>query len=134
MQELTTIARPVSHLLVAALLLLGIQVPAARAAIVGTDKLLQAPQRSADRERIKALLARQDVRAELLARGVDPRVVQARVDGLTDDEAGTLAARMDRMPAGGDVLGLAVFVFLVLLFTDIMGYTDIFPFVTKHAR
>jgi hypothetical protein len=40
---------------------------------------------------------------------------------------------MDELPAGGDALGLLVFIFLVLLFTDIMGFTNIFPFV-KHPQ
>jgi hypothetical protein len=44
---------------------------------------------------------------------------------------------MDKLPAGGDGLGIlvgaALIVFLVLLFTDIAGYTDVFPFV-KHQN
>ena len=39
---------------------------------------------------------------------------------------------MGQMPAGGSALGtiavVSLIAFLVLLFTDIMGYTDIFPF------
>jgi hypothetical protein len=47
----------------------------------------------------------------------------------------TLAAKIDELPAGGDALGLLVFVFIVLLITDILGFTDIFPFVKKpHER
>ena len=45
---------------------------------------------------------------------------------------------IDPLPAGGDalgvILGVALIVFLVLLITDIMGYTDIFPFVKKTHR
>ena len=43
-------------------------------------------------------------------------------------------AEIDAAPAGGsDVLVVALIVFLVLLFTDIMGYTKIFPF-TRSAK
>jgi len=35
------------------------------------------------------------------------------------------------MPAGGSFVGAVVLVFLVLLFTDIMGWTDVYPFVKK---
>jgi len=56
--------------------------------------------------------------------GVSPLEVQARVDGMTDREAQLLGNKIDELPAGGDVLGLAVFVFLVLLVTDIAGFTD----------
>jgi hypothetical protein len=73
------------------------------------------------------------VRARLQAYGVDPAQAQARVAALTDEEAARLAAQIDELPAGGDILGAAVVVFLVLLFTDVMGYTKIFPF-TRSVR
>jgi hypothetical protein len=68
-----------------------------------------------------------------VARGVDPAQVQARLESLTDEEVQTLAANMDQLPAGGDGLGLLVFLFIVLLITDILGFTNIFPFV-KHPK
>ena len=87
-----------------------------------------------DRARIVAALEREDVRAQLAAHGVNPAQAQARVAALTDAEAAQLAGAIDAHPAGGvDVLGVALVVFLVLLLTDILGYTKIFPF-TKPAR
>jgi len=73
------------------------------------------------------------VKTQLVARGVDPAQVQARLESLTDEEVQTLAANMDQLPAGGDGLGLLVFLFIVLLITDILGFTNIFPFV-KHPK
>jgi hypothetical protein len=74
------------------------------------------------------------VRARLQAYGVDPVQAQERVAALSDEEAARLAAQIDELPAGGvDALGVALIVFLVLLFTDIMGYTKIFPF-TRSMR
>jgi len=88
----------------------------------------------AGRQRIAAVLERDEVRAQLAAHGVGIEQAQARVAALTDAEAAELAARIDALPAGGiDVLGVALVVFLVLLLTDILGYTKIFPF-TKPAR
>jgi hypothetical protein len=87
-----------------------------------------------DRARIAAALERQEVRDQLAARGVGLEQAKARVAALTDAEAAELAAAVDALPAGGiDVLGVALVVFLVLLLTDILGYTKIFPF-TKPAR
>ncbi|MEK7733835.1 MAG: PA2779 family protein, partial [Pseudomonadota bacterium] len=60
--------------------------------------------------------------------------VQARVDAMTDQEVHALATKLDQMPAGGDALGVLVLVFIILLITDAMGITDIFPFVKKPAR
>jgi hypothetical protein len=107
--------------------------PAANAALVGTEAVVSAAQAQQDRERVLNTLNRDDVRAQLEARGVDPAQVQARLQSLTDEEVQTLATNMDQLPAGGDALGLLVLIFLVLLFTDIMGFTNIFPFV-KHPQ
>jgi hypothetical protein len=87
-----------------------------------------------DHQRIAAALEREDVRAQLSARGVSLEEARLRVAALTDAEAADLAARIDALPAGGfDILGVALVVFLVLLLTDILGYTKIFPF-TRPAR
>lgn len=89
---------------------------------------------SGDRQRIASVLERAEVRSELAARGVSLADARARVAALTDAEAADLAARLDSAPAGGaDILGVALVVFLVLLLTDILGYTKIFPF-TRPAR
>ena len=86
------------------------------------------------RDEVKAFLARAEVRAELEALGVERGAALARVDALSDAEVTALTGHLDQLPAGGsDVLTVALIVFLVLLFTDIMGYTKIFPF-TKPAQ
>jgi hypothetical protein len=84
--------------------------------------------------RVQTLLARDDVRAGLVAHGVDPVAVEARVAALTDAEARQLADQLDRLPAGGDsVIGVLFAVFIILLITDILGLTKIFPF-TRPVR
>ena len=133
MEKLRRLAKPVSHLVIAGLLALSVHLPAAQASLVGTEAVINANQVQHNRERLHQMLNREDVKSQLIARGVNPSQVQARVDSLTDQEVQTLAAKMDQMPAGGDVLGVIVFLFLVLLITDILGFTNIFPFV-KHPK
>jgi len=134
MELLRRLTKPVSHLVVLGLLALSLHLPAAHAGMVGTEAVVNAAQARQYRERLHNALNRDDVQAQLLARGVDPTQVQARVDSLTDEEMQTLATNMDQLPAGGDsVLGVLVFIFIVLLITDILGFTNIFPFV-KHNR
>jgi hypothetical protein len=133
MDKFRRLIKPVSHVVVFGLLALSLHIPAANASMIGTEAVIDSAQVRQDRARLHQILNRDDVKAELIARGVDPAQVQARVDSLTDQEVQTLSTRMDQMPAGGDVLGLIVFVFLVLLITDILGFTNIFPFV-KHPK
>jgi hypothetical protein len=122
------IRRIVASFLILCLGAMSVPVPAL-AGIVGTDAVVA----GVERERVAGLLDRSDVQARLQALGVDPALTRARVAALTDEEAARLAAEMDALPAGGDALGVALIVFLVLLFTDIMGYTKIFPF-TRSMR
>ncbi|HLE93424.1 MAG TPA: PA2779 family protein [Sulfuricaulis sp.] len=133
MEKLRRLTKPVSHLVVLGLLALSIHFPSAHAGMIGTEVVVNAAQVQQDRERLKHVLNRDSVKSQLVARGVDPAQVQARLDSLTDKEVQTLAAKMDQLPAGGDGLGLLVFIFIVLLITDILGYTNIFPFV-KHPK
>lgn len=134
MDRLRRLSRPLSHLVVFGLLALSVHMPAAHAAIVTTDAIVSAQQADQDRARVKGLLDREDVKQRLLAAGVNPTDVVARVDALSDTEVHALAGKMDELPAGGDALGVLVFLFVVLLITDILGLTDIFPFVKKPVR
>ena len=103
----------------------------ASAGVVATDELATT---SVEKERVKGFLDRAEVRAHLQNMGVDADSARARVDALTDAEANDLAARIDQLPAGGaDVLGVLLFIFIVLLITDILGLTRIFPF-TRSVR
>lgn len=115
-------------------LLMSVVVPTTQAGMVGTQQYASSEAVEAQRADVKAMLARDDVREQLVQWGVDPGEASARVDALTPGEVQQLAERMDSMPAGagvGSVVGAAVLVFLVLLITDILGFTNVFPFVTK---
>jgi hypothetical protein len=88
---------------------------------------------SAERARIVSLLARADVQQGLASYGVSSDQAAARVASLSDEEVAQLDHRLGQTPAGGDILGVVVFIFLVLLVTDILGFTKIFPF-TRSIR
>ena len=94
-------SRIASHLLAASIGLATVA-PSAFAGLVGTDCVVATSQAANDRARVKALLARSQVAAQLRQLGVAPEEVQARVDSLTDQEVHPLAARIDSMPAGGN--------------------------------
>jgi hypothetical protein len=103
-----------------------------QAAIIGTDQIHAAGAVEQNRARIAAALQRPDVAAELERMGVSKADAEARVAALSDDEVASLAHRVDTMPAGGDVLGALLFVFVLLLVTDILGLTKVFPFTRSH--
>ena len=95
------------------------------AAVISTDVAVAAGAR----DRLALTLSRSEVQRRLEAYGVDPAQVQARVSALTDEEAVQLAGHLDTLPAAGEgFIGALVFVFLLLLITDIFGLTKVFPF------
>jgi hypothetical protein len=106
----------------------GVALPA-QAGMLSTD----AGMASVERERGSRFLARDEVRAQLQAKGVSLADAQARVAALSDDEVSQLAGQIDSLPAGGDILGVLLTVFIVLLITDILGFTKVFPF-TRSIR
>ncbi|HEX9811607.1 MAG TPA: PA2779 family protein [Burkholderiales bacterium] len=134
MSKLRRLARPIGYVVTLGVLALSVHLPAAHAAVIGTEAVISAQQAELDRARVQDLLGRVEMKNRLLAAGVDPGQVSARVDALSDDEVHQLAAKIDQLPAGGDALGVLVFVFIVLLITDILGLTDVFPFVKKPVR
>lgn len=106
-----------------------------QAAMISTEQVAEATvtsQGNQDRALIVAALSREDVQAALVARGIDPAQAQDRVAALTDEEASMVASQLDTAPAGG-IIGAIVLVFLVLLLTDILGFTKVFPF-TRSVR
>jgi hypothetical protein len=124
--------------LAAAALTFGGLVQTAHATLIGTAEVAAAQTPSAAQgdahARLNATLERADVVAALQERGVSVEQARARVAALTDEEAAHVAAQIDQAPAGAaDVLGVIVFIFVLLLVTDILGLTKVFPF-TRSVR
>lgn len=111
--------------------------PLARANLITTEQVAASQGlRTAEESRayVMAALERADVSQALVERGVNLDEARARVAGMTDAEAALVAAQIDSAPAGAaDVLGVLVFIFVLLLVTDILGLTKIFPF-TRPIR
>jgi hypothetical protein len=135
MNTVLTIRKPLAILLVMtffSLIMLGTQ---AQAALVGTSQILDQGNHDVDRDRLRVFLDRAEVRDQLEALGVDSDIAKARIDSLTNEEVADIVNRLDQLPAGGDglatLVGAALLVFIILLITDLLGLTDIFPFVKK---
>lgn len=120
-----------------AVLMLVISVPfqPLLAAMVDTETAINLDRIQNTRDYLKKVLSRNDVQKTLMEQGINPLEAKARVDSLSDSEVSQIADQIDQLPAAGGALEAivvaAVLVFLALLLTDILGYTDIFPFVKK---
>lgn len=132
----TILKRLIASALIPSLLLVGTPLMA-QAGIVSTEQALShqstSPQAGDSRERVAAFFNRDDVRTELQAQGVSADDALVRVQAMSDTEVAELAQRVDQAPAGAGVVGVLFTVFLILLVTDILGFTKVFPF-TRAIR
>ncbi len=131
------VVRVLSWVLASSLSFAGLM-QSAQAGVIGAEEVAAAqaaaPVEGSARAGLLQHLDRADVQAALQARGLDPAQARARVNALTDAEAQLLLDQIDAAPAGAsDLLGALIFIFVLLLVTDILGLTKVFPF-TRSVR
>ena len=107
---------------------------------ITTEQAISSESGACARAKIAAFFARNDTERVLVSYGVTSTEAGFRIASLSDDEALSLSQEIDRSPVAGDalstVLTTALVIFLVLLTTDILGFTKVFPFTRTavHSR
>ena len=101
----------------------------AQAAMIGNAQIVTEAQSDLSRSEILQMLDREAARQQLLTLGVSPEMVKQRVAQMTDAEVAQLNQHLADLPAGGDIWGVLLLLFIVFIITDMLGATDIFPFV-----
>lgn len=101
----------------------------AHATLIPTDQFAAANHFAADRAKAKQMLSHPALVRQLESMGVSPEQARLRVDALTDEELARVADQADSLPAGGDFFGAVGAIFIILLVTDILGLTKVFPFI-----
>jgi hypothetical protein len=138
MKKVRAMARPVSLFLAILMIVVFCPYQTVLAKMITAQTVLDTGRASAARAYINSVLAREDVTDALVSQGIDVQEAKARIDALSDAEVVAVADHMQHLPAGGSdfgiIIGASLVVFIVLLVTDILGYTDIFPFVKKVHR
>ena len=109
--------------------LLTLPVLPSQAALVGNAEIIGSAAVSADRSQLFQALEQDSARQQLAALGISQEQAMERIARMTDQEIAQLNQQLADMPAGGDVLGVLLIIFLVFIITDAIGATDIFPFV-----
>jgi hypothetical protein len=126
--------RALAQFAIALVLVATLPVGFAQAGLVSTDSVItQTFGVSEERAQIEAFLARDDVRQQFAALGVDATEAEARIAALSDAEIAEIAGQLDQLPAGEGFFATAAIiagvVLLILIITDIAGLTNIFTFI-----
>jgi len=134
---LKNVMKPVSFFLVFTFLFLNLTPRMAQAQLIDTHTVIVEQEAVNKRTQIASFLTREDVKEILIGHGIDAVDAQKKLAGLSHAELMKISNSMEHLPAGGDglgsVVGAAVLIFVVLLITDILGYTHVFSFV-NHRR
>ena len=119
--------RPIAVLL--SLLLALTPIIPAQAAMIDNEQVINQHLQGQTRDSLQQLLQQQSARQQLQALGVGPDLVKNRIDSLTDSELARINRHVDTLDAGGNILGILLVIFIVFVITDVIGATDIFPFI-----
>lgn len=101
----------------------------AQAAIIANDQVIQQAQQAVDKDALLQAINRADVQEQLLNMGVATADIENRINQMTKDEIAQLDQQLKELPAGGDIVGVILIVFIIFVITDVIGATDIFPFI-----
>ncbi len=120
-------SRFIASLLISSILFISVQ-PAVNAAIVSTSDLVAQQQSQIDKASLLKSFDRKDVQMALASKGVDINMAKLRVASMTNEEVQQLNAKIDSLPAAGDIVGTLGFILVILLITDLLGVTDVYSF------
>lgn len=120
--------KSVAIVLSAQLVLATQAVTMAQAEMLSTDSAISKYSALADRAVLIDTLQKQDIRDQIVALGVDPAEAEARLAALSDAEIATILTQMEQDNAGADIIGTLFTVFIILLVTDLLCFTNLFSF------
>ncbi len=123
--------RLVARFLIVSLFALHLPMSSSNAAMIGTENAIDQTLTAQNRDKVEAFMTRTDVREQMQKMGVNADDATSRVASMTDQEISKVAGKIDELPAAGSgagtVLIVLLIVFIVLVITDILGWTKIFP-------
>jgi len=118
--------RPLMYVLMTAFLAGSIHAPVS-ADMVDNKQLAIQTELQMQRDNVRDLMARDDVRNALLAYGVSAGDVTDRINNLTEAELLQIQNQLDALPAGEGALGVVLTLLLIFILLDLAGVTNIFP-------
>lgn len=101
----------------------------AQAAMIGNEQVVNQSLSVQTRDSLRQLFEQDTARQQLQAWGVSPDQINTRINSLTDAELARINQQAGDLNAGGNILGILLVIFIVFVITDVIGATDIFPFI-----
>jgi hypothetical protein len=100
----------------------------ASAGIYTSDQVIATQQQHYNKQQVLSFVDTAEVQNKLLELGVSPADAKQRIAQMTSTELEALNSQLNDMPAGG-IVGTIVTVLVVVAVLDLMGITDVYPFI-----
>lgn len=99
-----------------------------KAEAISSDSVMQTQSAQYNKQQLLAMVSREDVQNKLMSLGVDSNDAVARINGMTESEIAKLNQELNQAPAGG-VVGAVLTVLAIIAILDLVGVTDVYPFI-----
>ena len=103
-----------------------VQMPA-MAGMIDNSQLSAQSELQIQRDELRSILAREDVRTAMLDYGVSNADIDQRINNMTPDELNQIHGQLASLPAGEGAGGAVLTVLLILILLEVLGVIDIFP-------
>lgn len=100
----------------------------ASAGLYGSDAVVAQQQHQYSQQQVLALVDNAEVQQKLIELGVNADDAKQRIAAMTTAELDALNNQLNEMPAGG-IVGTIVTVLVVIAVLDVLGITDVYPFI-----
>ena len=117
--------------IISSMLILGIS--HATAGVYSSSQVIESQQYQFNKQQVLSFVSNADVQSKLVELGVSPADAEKRIANMTSEELAALNTQLNDMPAGG-VVGTVITVLVVVAVLDLMGLTDVYPFIRPIGR
>ncbi|MDX1539206.1 PA2779 family protein [Arsukibacterium sp.] len=100
----------------------------ATAGVYSSEQVIAAQQHQYNKQQVLAFVDTAEVQHKLIELGVSPADAKLRIASMTNAELEAFNNQLNEMPSGG-VVGTIVTVLVVIAVLDLMGITDVYPFI-----
>ena len=100
----------------------------AAAGVYSSEQVVANQQHQYNKQQVLSFVDSAEVQSKLIELGVNPDDAKQRIAAMTTAELDALNNELNDMPAGG-IVGVIVTVLVVVAVLDLMGITDVYPFI-----
>ena len=100
----------------------------ATAGVYSSEQVIANQQHQYNKQQVLSFVDTAEVQSKLMQLGVSPEDAKQRIAAMTTAELDALNNELNDMPAGG-IVGTIVTVLVVIAVLDVLGITDVYPFI-----